>query len=81
MQKFYAVADLTASHLDIYLSSNQGALNQAPQPIVKSCLKLATLVQFVPINGDLIQNKSAKSSFWRQVLFEQPSIIVLFECV
>lgn len=66
-QKFFAFADLTASHADIYLASSADKSNQAPEPIVNACLKLGALVNAVPVKRELFSNKPAKSAFWTQV--------------
>lgn len=69
MQKFFALADLTASHADIYLSGNTSEYNRAPIPIVTACLRLSKLVKVIPVNREAIQSKIQKlnSAFWGQV--------------
>ncbi|KAI6182676.1 hypothetical protein M3Y97_00406300 [Aphelenchoides bicaudatus] len=66
-QKFFAFADLTASHTDIFLASNSNKEQQASEPIVKACLQLGNLVNFVPIKRELLTSKNPKSAFWTQV--------------
>lgn len=67
MQKFFAVADQTASHLDVHLTARDSS--HIPEPIIQSCLRLAKTLQTAPINCELILSKISKSNsiFWKKV--------------